>query len=393
MTIQAWRRLALYLGLMLGLDALLLASDPGITASAGLVLELLPGLTFAEWAFRGRMGRRYFGGGQLDSGGRALLGLGSGCAILVLVMLVVHYVPGPVSPWLLLFLINGLGLLFLLLRLRAIDGEAYPASSTERHSVGVRGILRTGVVGLICVLVLAAAFRLPRLHYSEFQGDEAIVMLKAAAVIQGREDVLFRHKKGPAEILIPTALLALGGRLPEAWARLPFALAGLGGLGLVYLLGREMTSQKAGLWAALFSALNGYLVAFSRIVQYQSLVFLLSALALWCGYRFARARAQAGGYLVLAGLFTGVGLLAHYDAVFILPPLGYLVWHRWRRSGQVRGAVLRAVLLSLAVLVVILLSFYLPFVLHPHFEAARSYIAARTGGRPPYLNLDRKSVV
>ena len=382
------RRLALYLALMLGSDAvLLLASGPEAEALAGLVLGLMPGFLLVEWAFAGSAGPE-----------QALLGLGSGYALLVLGTLLAHYLPGPLSPWLLFALTNGLCLL-LLIRLvtwslgHLAAWSPRPIRRPSNHSTtrpldhqttrpSDHQTIRLMV--LIGLLILAAAFRLPWLGYSEFQGDEAIVMLKAAAAVQGRGDVLFLHKKGPAEILIPTALLALTGHLPEAWARLPFALAGLGGVALIYLLGREMASERAGLWAALLMALNGYLVAFSRIVQYQSLVFFLSALALWCGYRFWQGGERAGRYLILAGLFTGVGLLAHYDAVFILPPLGYLVWARFRRR---KKGVLRPLLLTLALLTAILSSFYLPFVLHPHFQAARSYISARTGGRPPYLNL------
>ena len=369
---------------MLGSDALLfLASDPGIRALAGLALGLLPGLMLVEWAFV----RSDFSS-RLE---HALLGMGTGYALFVPGTLLAHYLPGPLSPWLLLALTNGLVLLFFLLGVRLhgrIRRAPAPPISLSPHPPITQPILQVGLIGM---LVLAAVFRFPWLGYSEFQGDEAIVMLKAAAAVQGRGDVVFLHKKGPAEILIPMALLALAGRLPEAWARLPFALAGLGGLALLYLLGREMASERAGLWAALLMALNGYLVAFSRIVQYQSLVFFLSALALWCGYRFwqecVAAKERAGRYLILAGLFAGVGLLAHYDAAFVLPPLGYLIWDRWRRLREKRGAILHSFLLTLALLTAILLSFYLPFVLHPHFQAARSYISARTGGRPPYFNL------
>ena len=371
MDLRMRRRPALYLALMVGSDALLLlASDPGIRALAGLALGLLPGLLLVEWVFRGEARNK-----KLGFLGLELLGIGSGYALLVLGTLLAHYLPGPLSPWLLLALTNGLALLCFLL------GARSRAEGPVETNWGARFWM-----GLIVPLILAAAFRLPWLGYSEFQGDEAIVMLKAAAAVQGQGDVLFLHKKGPAEILIPTALLALAGRLPEAWARLPFALAGLGGLALIYLLGREMASERAGLWTALLMALNGYLVAFSRIVQYQSLVFFFSALALWCGYRFWQGRERAERYLILAGLFAGVGLLAHYDGAFVLPPLGYLIWDRWRRSREKRKDILCPFLLALALLTAILLSFYLPFVLHPHFQAARSYIGARTGERPPYLN-------
>jgi hypothetical protein len=390
--IQMRRRPVLYLTLMLVSDTLLLlASDPGIRALAGLALGLLPGLVMAEWAFGEEMGSPSSHREKTGCLGLVLLGVGGGYALLVLGTLVAHYLPGPLSPWLMLALTNGSCLLFFVLRMRApagaVSGSEVPVLGLPKGHLIRFGDRRTiGLVALAGLLLLAAAFRLPGLGYSEFQGDEAIVMLKAAAVIQGLGDGLFLHKKGPAEILIPAAVLALAGRLPEAWARLPFSLAGLGGLTVVYLLGCEMASEETGLWAALLMALNGYLVAFSRIVQYQSLVFFLSALALWCGYHFWRGREQAGRYLVFAGLFAGVGLLAHYDAAFILPPLGYLVWDRWRRAGERRRFILWPLLLTLSLLAVIVLSFYLPFVLHPHFQTARSYIGARMGGRPPYLN-------
>ena len=370
------RRLGLYLTLVLGSDGVLfLASNPGIRAVAGLALGLLPGLLLIEWAFSGSDSQ--------SSLERGLLGIGTGYALLVPGTLLAHFLPCQLSRWLLLSLTNGLALLLFVLGMKS----SAVGRRTEVLGPAEEGRSAHLQVGLTVVLVLAATLRFAWLGYSEFQGDEAIVMLKAAAAVQGREDVLFLHKKGPAEILIPMALLALAGRLPEAWARLPFALAGIGGVAVLYLLGREMASKRAGLWGALLIALNGYFLAFSRVVQYQSLVFFLSALALWCGYRFWQGKEHAARYLILAGLLTGVGLLAHYDAAFVLPALGYLIWNRWRRSEESQRSILRSFLLALTVLTSIALSFYLPFVLHPHFQATRSYIGARTGQRPPYLNL------
>ena len=99
-------------------------------------------------------------------------------------------------------------------------------------------------------------------------------------MIQGYDDVLFLHKKGPAEILLPTTLFALAGRVTEATARLPFALAGIAALGAAYLLGKRLFGSVAGWAAAMLLAVDGYLVAFSRIVQYQSIVILTSALVI-----------------------------------------------------------------------------------------------------------------
>ena len=45
--------------------------------------------------------------------------------------------------------------------------------------------------------VAGALLRAPNLDYSEFQGDEARVMLRASEVIEGYENALFAHQKMP----------------------------------------------------------------------------------------------------------------------------------------------------------------------------------------------------
>ena len=58
-------------------------------------------------------------------------------------------------------------------------------------------------------------------------------VLRGAAVIQGYDDVLFLHKKGPGEILIPTAIFSALGNITETTARLPFAIANLTALAAI----------------------------------------------------------------------------------------------------------------------------------------------------------------
>ena len=147
--------------------------------------------------------------------------------------------------------------------------------------------------GLAAVLVIGGVLRLGNLGYAEFHGDEARAVLRAAAVIQGYDDVLLLHKKGPAEILLPSATFALAGRVTETTARLPFALAGLTALVAVYLLGRRMFGPLAGWAAAMLLAVDGYAVAFSRIVQYQSIVILTAALVVLILVRLLRSRPRA----------------------------------------------------------------------------------------------------
>jgi hypothetical protein len=91
---------------------------------------------------------------------------------------------------------------------------AWPIAGEEPHADLSRLQLplpRWEIVTLLLILALAAALRLTNLGYAEFHGDEARAILRAAAVVQGYDDVLFLHKKGPAEILLPTAIFAALG--------------------------------------------------------------------------------------------------------------------------------------------------------------------------------------
>jgi len=257
-------------------------------------------------------------------------------------------------------------------------------------SSGERSPLPKSVIWqVILIVVLASFFRFTFLGYSEFQDDEAKVMLKAAGAIQGRDDVLFLHKKGPAEILIPAIFYSLMGRTNEFAARLPFALANLLGIIVVYLIGREMFNDSVGLVAALLLSINGYFVAFSRIVQYQSIVFLMMVLSILCYYRFYRGEANVRPYQMLGTLFLGVGLLAHYDAIFAVPIIAYLCLKKSRLRPSNFKSDLPSLLVSSLITLCLLSAFYVPLIRHPYFEEVQMYLTARTmaGGRIFYNNL------
>jgi hypothetical protein len=89
-------------------------------------------------------------------------------------------------------------------------------------------------------------FRFKHLGYAEFLTDEARVVLRATAVVQGSEDVLFLHRKGPVEILLPAMFYAATGYIDEMTARLPFAIASLLGLLAIFRLGWQRSDPAVG---------------------------------------------------------------------------------------------------------------------------------------------------
>ena len=311
---------------------------------------------------------------DLDALERITLAAGLGYTSIILGMLLLHYWPGPLTRWLVLLWYDALMIALLVLGfLRQKRSASHPWNLDRR-----------ALPPLLVLATVSLLFRFPNLGYAEFQGDEVAVLQKAADSIQGRDDALFFHKKGPAEILIPTSVYSLTRRMNEWSGRFPFALANVLGVLSLYALGRRFLSPRAGWWAALLISLCGFYVAFGRIVQYQSLVFLFGVLGLFCALLFTDALDRR--YLWLCGTFLALGLLAHSDALFgavaaIMVLVKCLVGRRVSLREAMRWLVGPTILAG-SVLAV----FYVPFALHPHFSVMQEYLKFRQG-QPPYNNL------
>jgi len=327
---------------------------------------------------------------------RLLYVVGVGYGISVTVMLGLSYLPGELSRWLTFVVFDTLLIVLLLLSLlpsaAPLDFAPLPPPPSAPRAWLWVGLLTLAVVGGI--------LRFPGLGYAEFQGDEARAMLRAAEVLDGFDDSLFQHRKGPTEILLPAVPYALSGRIDEAAARLPFAFANFCGLFALFLLGWRWFGALGAWVAALLIALDGYLIAFSRIVQYQSIIFLTVILVLLIMQRLALAaaesRSRAGGtvsyreltrYLTLAAFLLATGLLAHYEAILVVIPALFLLWRIWRNGVGV-GRLLAALPLPLLVGAALLAAFYVPFVRYPTFGNTFEYLAyKRIGEELTYNNL------
>jgi len=311
---------------------------------------------------------------DLDALERALLAIGLGFVAMTLGVYALHQWPGPLSRRLIVGAFDLLNLALIALRWFIRDW-APPSRLPSRRAL----------IALAGLLLVAALLRLPGLGYSEFQGDEGRAVLRAAEVVQGNDDVLFLHKKGPVEILLPAAAYAATGRLNEATARLPFALSNLAALGALYALGRRWFGSCAGLLALGLMIADGFWVGFARIVQYQSVVLLMTLLVVFCAYRvYQGARSQR--YFIAAALCAAVGMLAHYEGFFALPPAAYLFWQGWRRRGESVSAAIKQLARPLVLGAALVAAFYIPFVLHPQFSDTAVYLTERRVGGGVFYN-------
>ena len=293
--------------------------------------------------------------------------VGAGYALLLGLLLLLSYLPGPLLPWHLHVAVD--------LALLALVVAAWPIAGEDAHPQVP--LLRREIVALLLLLGVAAGLRLVQIGYAEFHGDEARAALRAAAVIQGYDDVLFLHKKGPAEILLPTAVFAALGNLTETTARLPFAMANLTALAAAFWLGRRLWGPVAGIAALLLLAVDGFFIGFARIVQYQSLVLLMSSLTLLILVRLWQEPRQIGRGLLLAALLLAAGLWSHYEAGLAAIPALLLVALLWRSYPGQRGALGRGLAAAIGLGAGLLALFYAPFLTHGQFDATYTYLVER----------------
>ena len=368
---------------MLG-NGLLLTPDGSLPRVLGaMILMLVPGLAWSEVLLPG--GDRLL---------RWAVGLGLSYALAMCLGLLLHYLRSPIPLWIELIALDLLILLptLVLARMAARRAplESRPAHPSRSHA---------RVLLLLVILLAAVCFRFANLGYSEFQGDEALAMITASEALEGHQDALFLRGKGPGEVLLPMVLWRLTGTINEFIARIPFAVAGVLMVLTGYLVATRLFSkqpglgQRAGLLAAGLLALNGFLVGFSRIVQYQTLVVWMSALALLCAWEWRQTgRAR---WMALSGILLGVGLLAHYDAVLVVPAIAYVTWTGVRSgasTGPAQASRLRAhvwpVLAAAGCSIVVAGLFYLPYLLDPQAVRTGSYLGDRIGGALIKNNLD-----
>jgi hypothetical protein len=280
-----------------------------------------------------------------------------------LLVLGLTYIPGPTPAWTLLLgvlVVSVAPLLLFMLGYRPSHGGSEPLRSEPSD---------WGEYLLLGLLLLALLLRLPGMGYKELQGDEGVIMMRAATVLTGDDAEWFNHQKGPVEIALPLLGWGIGESINDYWARLPFTMAGILAVLAIYWLGSRWFDPRVGLLGALLFTAGGFGIAFSRIVQYQSLVMLWGALALLMASRFRSFGRTAD--LVMACSFLAAGVLAHYDSLLFAPAALWLLAGRYRGKERPNAATWLAALSAAGF---ILLFFYLPFVLNPNFGRTFSYL-------------------
>lgn len=200
------------------------------------------------------------------------------------------------------------------------------------------------------------------LGYSDFQGDEIKAMFRPEEG-QTLVEFLMEQRKGPLQFLITAAMEPVTNDYYNNFVlRLPFAIAGALAVLYFYKFVKLHFGKEVANYSALFMAINGFFIAFSRIVQYQSFTILLFILAL---YYFSKTLFDEkwmfkGWYL--GALVWGLSALAHYDSIFITPFVLYIfvMWFIKYKKVSTKKKLLHVSFAGLITIVVIA-AFYVPY--------------------------------
>lgn len=216
---------------------------------------------------------------------------------------------------------------------------------------------------IIIVTFAAAIFRLVNLGYSDFLQDE----VGAQNYLFGEQnpiEFLFSRSIGPGEFVISYIFnFFFYNRNPEFFVRLPFTIFGILIIPLVYFVVARFLNKKTALITSALFAFSGLFVAFSKIVQYQSVLIFLIILSLY--FLSSHNIKLNYKFLAVSGILAGISVLFHYDALsYILPAFVFLTLKK-----DVKGILYFGVPTTF-----IIGLFYIPYILAPFFPQTLDYL-------------------
>jgi 4-amino-4-deoxy-L-arabinose transferase-like glycosyltransferase len=161
-------------------------------------------------------------------------------------------------------------------------------------------------------------------------------------------------------------------------SRFLFALAGLACVLVIYLFVKEISNWKSGLIASTLFSFNGFFVAFSRIVQYQSFVILFTLLAAY--FLIKLNKTSQIKYLYFSSISAALGLLSHYDIAFAGLYFIYLLVVFLISAFKNKQLPIKHVIFSGIVFISLVSTFYVPFLMHQASQNTASYLFMRING-------------
>lgn len=231
-------------------------------------------------------------------------------------------------------------------------------------------------------IVYSVFVRYQGLGYSNFQGDE-INPLDYLGDIKGSNiplaeffQYLLNQKRGPMQYIINYINTGIFGYTDEYHVRLPFFFFGVLAFVTFFILARKIFNSKSAFWTVLILSMNGLYIAFARITQYQSFMYLTVPVSVFLYiYGFYKRKFYI---IAISGLLLSMNLLGHYDTLSVGPFFAaFLISYLIKNIKDYKFVILSS-LLFLVFFLVPALSFYVPFLTGEYYsESTSEYLGRR----------------
>ena len=186
---------------------------------------------------------------------------------------------------------------------------------------------------LLAIVILGALLGVYGLAEKSYWDDELLSILHARSLnnIPALLALQYGNAHPPLYFLLLRFWMMLGGQ-SEGWTRLLSVLLGLPALVLIFLIGKRLHSDKAGLWASLLYAIMPLMLIYNRELRMYSLFVTLSCLTLYLLLRIMEG--EKWHWWVLYSLATFLTLIAHYHGLLVLFAQGLFFLIYALRSGR-----------------------------------------------------------
>jgi hypothetical protein len=196
------------------------------------------------------------------------------------------------------------------------------------------------VVAPLAILAFAALLRFAFLDAQSFWLDEAVAVRTVELDFPGMLDRVYENESTPPLYYAVAWLWAKLFGTGEVGLRSLSAIAGTAFVGVAYLAGRRLVSERTGLIVAALAAVSPLLVYFSQEARSYPLLMLLGGLSFLA---FVHAREDpTGRALACWAVASALALASHYYALFLV--VAEAVWlialHRRRPLPAVAGVTL-----------------------------------------------------
>lgn len=207
------------------------------------------------------------------------------------------------------------------------------------------------VMLLAGLTLLGAVLHFATVSHQSFWLDEALAARELHLSFSSMLDSIARGEPNPPLFFLIAWPWTRVFGLSEAGIRSLSVVAGTALIPIAYLCGRELSSRRAGLLAAAFTALSPFMIWYSQEAREYMLLALLSGISLLL---FIRALDRpSGGNLTGWGLAGALAILTHAFAGFLIAPEAvFLLWRSRARATVV--AVAAVALVQVAVLPLVL---------------------------------------